>query len=63
MVDKYDEFTNKKKAIDNQKKELKKKVAGLNRQKLQVRLDQFNKQRQDIAKKMNRYVAGSSNFS
>ena len=37
----YDEFKNKKKAIDSQKKELKKKIKGLNQQKLQVKMDQI----------------------
>jgi uncharacterized protein YdcH (DUF465 family) len=55
MLEKYEEFTSKKKAIDA-------KISGLKKQKLQVKLDKFNKQRQEIARKMNTNVAGPSNY-
>ena len=55
MVKKYDEFTNKKKEIDKQ-------ISGLKKRKLQIKLDKFNKQRQDVAKKMNTFVNGASNY-
>jgi len=63
MLEKYDEFTNKKKTIDNQQKDLGKKLKGLKKQKLQIELDQFNKQKQEIQKKMNNFVSGSSNYN
>ena len=56
MLEKYDEHTNKQKEIN-------KKIAGLKKQKLIVKMDKFTKQRQDLAKKMNTNVAGASNFS
>jgi len=56
MLEKYDEFTKKKKDID-------KKIAGLKRAKLQVKIDKFNQQRQETAKKMNTFVNGASNYS
>lgn len=62
MLEKYEEFKNKKKAIKDRKKQLKKQLNDLQKQNLQIRMDQFNKQKQDIIKKMSKYVAGSSNF-
>ena len=56
MIEKFDEFKLKKKGIENQQKELKKKL-------LQVKLDQFNKKKQEIQKSMNKYVAGASGYN
>ena len=56
MLEKYDEFAKKKKDID-------KKIAGLKRAKLQVKIDKFNQQRQLAAKKMNTFVNGASSYS
>jgi hypothetical protein len=58
MLEKYDEFTKKKKDID-------KKIAGLKRAKLQVKIDKFNQQRQETAKKMamNTFVNGASSYN
>jgi len=70
MLEKYDEFTNKKKNIDNQKTQLKQKLNGLNKQKLQIKMDQYTKRskeiaqkNQEIAQKMNKYVNGASSYS
>ena len=56
MLEKYDEFKNKNKDIN-------KKIAGLKKQKLQVKFDKFNKQKQELQKRMSIFVAGSSNYS
>ena len=45
MLEKYDEFKNKNKDIN-------KKISGLKRQKLQLKLDKFNKMRQEAQKKI-----------
>lgn len=55
MLEKYDEFTKKKKDID-------KKIAGLKRAKLQVKIDKFNQQRQETAKKMNTFNLSPSSY-
>lgn len=52
MIKKYDDFTRKMMNIDNQKKVLKKKLGGLKKQKIQVKLDKFNKQKQELQKKI-----------
>lgn len=57
-----DEFKNKNKSIDNQQTEIKKKLNVLKKQKLQNKLDKFNKQKQDIQKNMNKFVAGASSY-
>ena len=62
MLEKYDEFTNKKKAIDNQQIQLKKKSAALKQKKLKLKIDKFNKQKHEIQKKMNTFVNGASNY-
>lgn len=54
-MEKYNEFTNRKKAINKQIKDLKKK-------KLQVKLDQFTKGRSEVAKKMSTFTAGQSTY-
>ena len=59
---KYDEFKNKKKQIENQEGELKRKLVGLKKKKIQVKLAQFNKKENDIRKSMNKYVNGASNY-
>ena len=56
ILEKFDEFKNKKQLIDNQINSLKKK-------KMQIKLDQFNKKKQEIQKSMNQYVAGASSFN
>lgn len=57
---KYDEYTNKNKALDNQekqvKKQLKTKIAGFKKQKLQNKIDK-------LKKSMNTFVAGPSNYN
>lgn len=60
VLEKYDEFTQKKKNLDNQRKQLRQKtaqkMAGLNKQKVQL---QMNK----LKKKFSQFVAGSSNYN
>lgn len=56
MLEKYDEFKNKNKDIN-------KKISGLKRQRLQLKLDKFNKQKAEIQQKMSKFVAGSSNYT
>lgn len=63
MLEKYDEFTNKKKQIENQQKQYKDKIAELNRKALQNRIDKYDEVRKKIQNKMNRYVNGASGFS
>lgn len=52
MLEKYDEFTNKKKQIDNQ-------ISGLKKKKLQIKLDKFNKQRQEAQMKLTTFAGPS----
>ena len=62
---KYDEFKNKKKILDTQKKDLKKKLSNIKKQQLANKVDKYDKQKQDIQKKiagMNLWVAGDSNY-
>ena len=56
MLEKYDEFKNKNKEIN-------KKIAGLKKQKLKVKLDKFNKQRAQIQKKFSKFSAGMSSYN
>jgi len=63
MLEKYNEFTHRKKAIDKQKIEYKKKINNLNKEKLKIKINQFSKQKQEIQKRMNKYVAGNSNYN
>lgn len=58
----YDTFNQKKQSIDNQQKELKKKSGLLKKQKLQLRLDKFNKQKEQIQKSMNKFVNSPSSY-
>ena len=62
MLEKFDEFKQKKQQLYNQQKELKNKLGGIKKQKLQVKYDKFNKQRNEIAKKMSKFVAGGSSY-
>lgn len=55
VLEKYDEFIQKKKNLDNQKKFLTQKIAGLNKQKLKLQMDK-------IKKKYSQFVTGSSNY-
>ncbi len=59
----YNEYKIKRKAIENKRKEYRKKNKDLGKEKLKLRLDQFNKARQEIVNKMNKFVAGSSNYN
>jgi hypothetical protein len=61
LIESYDEFINKRKEIEQQKKEHIKKISALNKEKLKSRLDQMNKERDKIQQKMNKNDAGSSN--
>ena len=63
MLEKFDEFKQKKQQLNNQQKELKKKLGGVRKQKLQVKLDQYNKQRDLIQKSMNQFVNSPSDYS
>ncbi len=63
MLEKYEEFKKKRKAIRSQKKQLKQQIDALNKQNLKIKMDQFNQQRSEIQKKMNQYVAGPSNYA
>ena len=56
MLEKYDEFTQRKKQIDNQQALYKKKIAGLKKKKLEL-------QKQKIHKQMNKFTNGSSGYS
>ena len=56
MLEKFDEFKSRKNALKDKKKQLKKQLTDLSRQNLEI-------QKQQIAKKMSVFQAGSSNFS
>lgn len=60
MLEKFNEFTSKKKALRDKKKQikaqLKKQLNDVDRQNLEI-------QKQQIAKKMSVFQAGSSNYS
>ena len=60
MLEKYDQFTQRKKSLDsqiaNQKKQYKQRISGLKRQKLALKMNQ-------LKKTMNKFVAGPSGFS
>lgn len=60
MLEKYDQFAQRKKnldsQIDSQKKQYKKKISGLKRQKIALKMDQ-------LRKNMNKFVAGPSGFA
>jgi hypothetical protein len=60
---KYDEYANKRKSLDNQKKDLNKKINGIKKQKLKLKIDQFTKKKNAIISKMNKFVAGDSSFN
>ena len=62
MLDKYDSFKKKRIQLDNQKSQLKDKIAIINKEKLKTKIDKFNQQRKDIEKRMNKYVAGPSSY-
>ena len=55
VLEKYDEFAQKMKNLENQRKQVKQKMAGLNKQKIQLRMDK-------LKKKFSQFVAGSSNY-
>lgn len=60
MLEKYDQFTQRKqnldRQIDNQKKQYKKRISSLKRQKLALKMSQLKTQ-------MNQFVNGPSGFS
>lgn len=56
MLEKYDEFSQKKKNLDNQRKQLRQKMAGLNKQKIKLQMDK-------LKKKFSQFVAGASNYN
>ena len=60
MLEKYDQFTQRKQTldrqIDNQKKQYKKRISGLKRQKLALKMSQLKTQ-------MNQFINGPSGFS
>ena len=62
MLEKFDEFKQKKQQLDNQQKDLKNKLGGVRKQKLQIKYDRFNQQKENIKKRMSKFVAGSSSF-
>jgi len=55
MVQDFDQFSKAKKDIDNQ-------ISGLKKKKLKTTLDQYNKKKQEIQQKMNKFVNGASSF-
>lgn len=59
LLESYDQFSQRKKNIDNQiniqKKKAKQKLTGLKRQRHQLKIE-------EIKKKMNTYVAGASGY-
>lgn len=60
MLEKYDQFTQRKKSLDSQiasqKKQYKQRISGLKRQKLALKMSQMKTQ-------MNKFVNGPSGFS
>lgn len=56
VLENYDEFSQKKKNLDNQKKQLRKKMTGVNKQKIQLQIDK-------LKKKFSQFVAGASNYN
>jgi len=60
MLEKYDQFTQRKKnldsQIDSQKKQYKRRISGLKRQKLALKMNQ-------LKQTMNKFVNGPSGFS
>lgn len=60
MLEKYNQFTQRKqsldKQIDNQNKQHKQRIAGLKRQKIALKMNQLKKQ-------LNKFVNGPSGFS
>ena len=63
MLEKYNEFVVKKKKINTEKKNHLKKIADLNKEKLKLKLNNYNTQREMIQKKMNQYVNGPSSYN
>jgi len=62
MLEKYDEFVNMKKNIEAEKIRTKKKLANLDQRSMKIKLDQFNKKKAELLKKMNKFVAGQSSY-
>lgn len=56
MLEKFDEFKSRKTSLKDKKTQLKKQLRDVSRQNLEL-------QKQQIAKKMSVFQAGSSNFS
>lgn len=57
-----DEFSKKKKAIDTKLFQQRKQIGDLKKQRLKVKMDQFNKAKEKLQRKMSVFVAGASNF-
>lgn len=63
ILEKFEEFKQKRQQLKNQQSELKKKLGEIKKQKLQVKLDQYNKQREMIRQSMNKAVNSPSEYS
>lgn len=55
ILENFDEFTNRKKSLRDKKKQLKKQLFDIGKQNLEI-------QKQQVAKKMNTWVNGSSSY-
>ena len=55
MLESFSEFSGRKKALKDKKKQLKKQMSDLGRDSLEIK-------KQEIQKKMNTYVNGASSF-
>lgn len=62
ILEGFDQFVSKKKQIKAQKKQIKQKLNDLNNQNLKIKIDQSNQKEQDLKKRFNTFVAGSSNY-
>lgn len=62
MLEKYNEFSEKKKKINAEKKQHLKKIEDLNKEKLKLKLNNYNSQKELIQKKMNQFVNGPSSY-
>jgi hypothetical protein len=56
ILEKFDEFTSRKKSLKDKKKQLRKQLYDLGKQNLEIK-------KQEVAKKFNTYVNGASGFS
>lgn len=58
----FNQYKQKLKSIDQEKKKLSQKMTGLKKMKLKTKFDEFSKRKEDIQKKMNKYVNGASSY-